>query len=254
MAEAFLMRRKTAAEVKKQAEHACCILLPVASLETLGAHGPTGLDLSVAEHIGPRIAKETNSLLAPAIPYGDTAEFCGMGVTAHVPERVLEEYCYFVARSLLQTTGARGIVFLNVHALNGFATASACRRLKAEGYACATADWWAAAGSAAGDLLEDGENGRGHGGELITSVALFLDAASVRMEHAVCERPKAALAAVNRWNGTPFRTFGDFCDYCESGAWGELKGASAQKGEEVLARGVKAVADFIREAFGPAVR
>lgn len=240
----------TAPAIRQRAVEAPAILLPLASLETLGAHGPAGLDLTVAQAAGQRIAARTGCLLAPAIPYGDTAEFRGMDGTVHVPADVLEAYVYAVASSMLKSCGARAIVFLCVHSLNGFAASAVCRRLTAEGYRAATADWWSAVGSSGDDLLCDRQTGRGHGGEMITSVALALCGDLVRMDQAACEAPLPGLQAVNRWSGTPFRTFGTFLDYCRGGAWGDTTAASAEKGEELLSRGVEAVSSFIREAFG----
>lgn len=239
----------TAATLRERAQQAPAVLLPLASVEILGLHGPVGLDAMVAQEIAPRIAARTGCLVAPVIPYGDTQEFCGMDGTVHVPCDALEAYVYAVARSILTTCGAKALVLLCVHSLNGVAAAAVCRRLTREGFQVATADWWATCGGCAGTLLRDRENGRGHGAELITSVALSLCDEDMRMDLAACETPKPALAKVNRWNGTPFRTFGDFSQYCQGGAWGDTSDASAEKGALIVERGVDAVASFIREAF-----
>ena len=84
---------------------------------------------------------------------------------------------------------------------------------------------------------------------MITSVALAVCTECVRMDRIIPEQPKKGLAEVSRWNGTPFKTFGDFRDYCESGAWGNTADATPEKGRELFLRGVESVASFIREAF-----
>ncbi len=249
MEQECMLQNLTAADIRARAAKAPAIILPLASIEILGAHGPVGLDLTVAQAVAPLIARRTGCLVAPAIPYGDTAEFCGMDGTVHVPADALEAYIYAVASSLLQTCGARAVLFLNVHSLNGFAASAVCRRLTAQGYAAATADWWAAVGMRGGELLADQQNGRGHGAELITSVALALCGEQMRMERAACEKPLPGLEAVGRWNGTPFRTYSNFRAYCQGGAWGDTTAASAEKGRELIERGVTAVAAFLSEAF-----
>jgi len=243
------LQNLTAQAVKARAEKAPAVILPLASIEILGTHGPVGVDLAVADAVAPMIAEKTGCLVAPAVPYGDTLEFCGMDGTVHVPADSLEAYIYAVAKSLIETCAAKAIVFLCVHSLNTVAAAAACRRLTAEGYRAGIADWWPAVGANAADLLVDRENGRGHGAEMITSVAMAVCGEQMQLELATEERPKDGLAAVNRWNGMPFRTFGNFRLYCESGAWGDLSHASAEKGRLLIERGVDSVAAYIREAF-----
>lgn len=246
----YELQNLTAEELCRRAAQVPAVLLPLASVEILGAHGPVGLDLMVAHAVAPRIAARTGCLAAPAIPYGDTGDFDGLPGTVNIPQHVMEEYCYAAASSLLRACCARAVVFLNVHSLNRHAAEAACRRLRQEGLNAAQADWWAAVGDGAGDLLEDRVNGRGHGGELITSVALALAPDHVHMERAVCEAPSPALERVNRWNGTPFRLFGAISQYAKGGAWGDTSAASAEKGALLLERGVAAVSRFITEAFG----
>ena len=225
------------------------VILPLASVEILGAHGPVGLDLKVAGAAAEAVAERADCLFAPAVPYGDTLEFAGMPGTVHVPADVLESYLYAVSKSLLTACRMPAVIFLSVHSLDNIAAQAVCRRLKQEGFRTGTADWWAAVGSAGAELLSDPSVGRGHGSEMITSVALAVCPECVRMDRIIPEQPKEGLAAVSRWNGTPFRTFGDFRDYCESGAWGNAPDAETGKGAELFRLGVESVASFIREAF-----
>ncbi len=248
MAE-YLVKNMTASELKARAQETAAVILPLASVEILGAHGPVGLDLIAAEAVTPMIARRCNCLAAPAVPYGDTLEFDGMDGTVHVPADILEQYLYAVAKSYLTNCGAKAIVFLNVHSLNGIAAAAVCRRLKSEGYTALCSEWWSAIASRGMGLLDTGATGTGHGGELITSVALALCGDNVRMELAQNEQPKQGLADVSRWNGTPFRTFGNFRDYCDGGAWGDTSAAGAEKGHKLIELGVQAVADFINAAL-----
>jgi|GEM_PF-2159769 len=154
-----------------------------------------------------------------------------------------------VANSLLIHSGFRVVVFLATHSLNCHAANSVCRRLTIEGKKVLLADWWAAVGSRSCGVLEDTATGCGHGSEMITSVALALCKELVRMEDALAETPAPALEKVNRWNGTPFKTYGCFRQYCKSGAWGNMSLATAEKGRLLLQRGVEAVSQFIMEAL-----
>ncbi len=239
----------TVRELIQRAPEASAVIIPIGSLEILGQHGPLGLDDMVAEAIVDPIAEQTGCLSAPLIPYGDTLEFGSYPGTVHIPQTVLEEYLYAVANSLLIHSGFRAVVFLATHSLNCHAANSVCRRLTIEGKKVLLADWWAAVGSRSCGMLEDTATGRGHGSEMITSVALALCKELVRMEDALAETPAPALEKVNRWNGTPFKTYGCFRQYCKSGAWGNMSLATAERGRLLLQRGVEAVSQFIMETL-----
>ena len=248
MAE-YLVKNMTAAQLRQRAMEAPAVILPLASVEILGSHGPVGLDLIVAETVTEEIARLSGCLAAPAVPYGDTLEFDGMDGTIHVPVNVLEEYIYAVAKSYLVNCGAKAIVFFNVHSLNGTAASAVCRRLKSEGYTAVCSEWWSAIAAAAMDKLDTGAAGTGHGGEMITSVALALCGEHVRMDLAQNELPRDGLAKVSHWNGSPFKVFGNFRDYCDGGAWGDTSTASAEKGRELIKAGTELIADFLREVL-----
>lgn len=242
------LSRLTAEEIRETAGSAPGVILPLASVEILGKHGPAGLDGLIADYVSRAVAEKTGCLAAPTVPYGDTLEFGSLPGTVHIPARVLEEYIYHTALSLFTSCGFKAVLFLSVHSIDNVAAQAAARRLKAEGYTVATADWWAAAGSLQG-VLEDPSAGRGHGSEMITSVALAVCPECMHMDRAVPETPREGLARVNRWSGTPFRTFGNFAEYCESGAWGNMNDATAEKGRLFLEHGIRSIVDFIREAF-----
>lgn len=250
MRENWGIQHMTAAELTDLSRCSAAILLPVASVEILGKHGPLGLDLTIAQTATPEIAKKVRCPYAPPIPFGDTLDFAEMDGTVHIPAHTLEDYCYSAARSLLRTSGFRRIVFLTFHSLNRPVAAAVCRRLKAEGWECALADWWQTLGANENGIVSDQREGKGHGGEMITSVALAVDPASVHMELACCEKPKDKLWETIRWNGTPFQTFGNFREYCESGAWGDTSAATAGKGEALLNIGIDRISEFILQAFG----
>ena len=106
-----------------------------------------------------------------------------------------------------------------------------CRRLQMQGCGVGAIDWWKAVGEAA-----KGQTGSaapfGHGGEVITSVMLALAPGAVDMESAQDESPLPALSFVAAHGpGSAFVAYGNFRDYCRSGAWGEVRGiATAEKG------------------------
>ena len=243
------LKYMTAEELTARVAAAPAVILPIGSMEILGKHGPLGLDSIAADAAAQRIAERSGALVAPTIPYGDTLEFCHMDGTVHVPESALEAYLYAVAHSLLTACHAKAVVLLTAHSLNGSAATSVCRKLTAEGFTVGLIDWWPTVGSVSEDILTDSANGRGHGAEMITSVSMAVAEEWTHPERAANETPLSGLERVNRWNGTPFRTFGTFPQYCVTGAWGNTAGASAEKGRILFDRATERAAAFIREAF-----
>lgn len=244
-----VLENLTAEEAVAKAETASAVILPLASIEMLGAHGPVGLDLKVARAAAEAVAEKTGAIAAPAVPFGDTLEFGALPGTVHIDPQVLEEYIYETALCLLTSFRAKRVLFLSAHSLDNISAKAACRRLKEDGYTCLTADWWAAVGANAEGVLRNPAIGKGHGSEMITSVGLYLCPECMHLDRAVEEMPKDGLARVTRWNGTPFSVAGDFSEYCESGAWGNMKDATAEKGKILFDRAVDAISQFLTEAI-----
>ena len=114
----FDISRMTGPAYAQKVRESPAVLLPLASQEILGTHGPLGADLLVSNHITPQIAEKTRCLYAPAIPYGDTLELGGWEGTVHIDSRLLEGYCEAVARAFLQRDKAEAMVFIAYHSLN----------------------------------------------------------------------------------------------------------------------------------------
>lgn len=226
------------------------VLIPTGSTEIIGDHAPVGTDNIVARHVIPLISERAEILHAPLIPYGDTLELPPGAGTIHIPEQVLQDFYYAVASSLFRYPEARCVYFINFHSLNNRAVDSTCRILRSEGKRAYLIDWWKTVGQHCGDLLSDKKYGRGHGGEMISSVLMALDPELVdtRKDN---PPPREGLDFYNRYimnSGSPFSAYGNFSDYCEGSAWGSLDGAGAGKGRVMIDRAVTAIAGFIRES------
>jgi creatinine amidohydrolase/Fe(II)-dependent formamide hydrolase-like protein len=117
-----------------------------------------------------------------------------------------------------------------------------------QGYGVGAIDWWKAVGEAAQGQTES-ETPFGHCGEVITSAMLALAPGSVDMESAEDEPPLTALSFVAAHGmGSAFVAYGNFRDYCHSGAWGEVRGiATAEKGRAWIDGAVGNAARFIVE-------
>jgi len=250
MNQTFLIEEMTSNEYRQRIAGAPGILVPLGSVEVLGAHGPLGADFLVSRAVSLMVAQQTGFLVAPSIPYGDTMELSDWPGTIHVPADVLEGFYYAVSKSFLTKGLAKRVVFINFHSLNNYAANGACRRLQNEGHSVLLVDWWKSVGKTGSDLLVDRLTGTGHGGEMITSVVMAVRADLVNKEEALNETPHESLAYYGKYlinSGSPFIAYGDFHDYCEGGAWGNISEASAGKGEELIRRTVEAIVFFLEE-------
>lgn len=251
MDQTFLIEEMTSGEYQVRIAGAPGVLMPLGSVEVLGGHGPLGADYLISRSLPLQVARQTGYLVAPPIPYGDTLELSDWPGTVYVPADVLKAYYYAVAKSFLTKGAARQLVFFNFHSLNNHAVNAACRKLQHEGHRVLLVDWWKTVGKNSADLLEDHQTGSGHGGEMITSVVMAVRADLVKTQQALNEKPREALAYYGKYlmnSGSAFIAYGDFHDYCDGGAWGDISHATPDKGTELIRRAVIAISEFLSEA------
>ena len=224
------------------------LIIALASIEVLGTHGPLGADWLVANEVVPRIAKQTGALYAPVIPYGDTLELPKAPGTVHINQDTLQAYYAAVAQSFLRDDLVKQLFFINFHSLNNRAIDAVCRQLAVKGIRCYVIDWWKTVGSVTGDLLYDKAFGTGHGGEMISSVMLHIAGESMVMQEQTNAPPLADFPFYKDHlpgGSSPFAAYGTFADYTEGSSWGDLSLASAEKGELLVTRAIKAINEFI---------
>ncbi|HAN42243.1 MAG TPA: hypothetical protein DCP98_02310 [Sphaerochaeta sp.] len=228
------------------------VIVPIASIEQCGAHGATGIDFHVARRIARELSGLCDMLYAPVIPYGDALEMADFPGTVNIPTETLGSYYHAVAKSFFRT-GAKVVVFLASHSLNCRAADLTCRRLYAEGHNALVVDFWKSCSQVSRDLLSDKRFGTGHGAEQISSVSMAVNAALIRREKAVNEEPKADFVrrVAHIYGGSNVCTsYSNFHDYCESGSWGDISEASAEKGELILGKALSLISEAVLDAVG----
>lgn len=247
--EKVLIADMTSPEFQIAVDQSGTVIIPLGSVEQLGRHGPLGADWFVATEVSVLLGQKTDSLVAPAVPYGDTLELDFWPGTVCLETEVLTDLYLSIARSFLKY-GFGDVVFLNCHSLNLRSVDAACRTLHTEGFRACIADWWKVAFMVSEDLVESIVGASGHGGETITSVIMALRPGTVNLSSASHEQPKEMLAFYSKHglnSGSPFRVYGDFQDYCETGSWGDVSKSSEEKGRIIIDRAVNVIADFICE-------
>jgi creatinine amidohydrolase len=224
-------------------------LLPVASTEVLGEHGPLGADTFVADVVARRVAERAGCVVAPTIPVGDAGELRFWPGTIWIDGDVLKKL-YLEICSSLHRHGIRRILFLNTH-LGNLRSVDYCgRELRRRGVLAAQVDWWRVASACADDLVESAIAPTGHGGEILASVVLAASPVEIDFASARAETPRPASsfhAARSTVGGGPFYSYPDFRDFTGSGGWGDPSKATAEKGRIILDRAAQRIVDFAEE-------
>lgn len=247
--EKVLIADMTSPEFKKAAAKSGAVIIPLGSLEQLGQHGPLGTDWFVASDISAILGERTETLVAPAVPFGDTLELDFWPGTVCIDSDILTSFYYSIAKSFLKH-GIKKVIFLNCHSLNLRSADAACRTLHTEGFSTCIIDWWKVAFQVSDKIIDSALSENGHGGETITSVIMALRSSLVDVTNGANERPKKALAYYGKHSlnsGSAFRVYADFRKYCKSGAWGDTSLSTEEKGKLIIHESLYKIAEFIRE-------
>lgn len=242
-----LLLEMTSPELRDAVGRGAVAIVPVASTEVLGQHGPLGGDVFVADEVARRLAEQVGGVAAPTIPVGEASDMMPWPGTLTVRPDVLADFYLDVCRSLARH-GFKRIFFVTAHLGNLAPVATCAKAMRLEGVLVAQVDWWRAAARVGGDLLTTDKQPTGHGGELISSVLLALRPDLMQLSAARDTEPEAGLARHlphTSISGGPFYTYPGFLDFTKSGGWGDVTHATAEKGEAILERAIGYIAEFV---------
>lgn len=196
------------------------LLVPVSTCEQHGRHLPFGCDGIIVERLADDLSRSFGILVAPSIPYGVNVRtrrpFVG---NASVRRKTLHRWMHDLLGSW-EAGGVRGFIILTANGHDPHQ--EALSTLRTERARVFTVDVFALDFTGYLDAPKDAA----HGGELDTSILLFLAPHLVRMELAQDFELRArALARHRRGVGTvPARS---------PGSLGQPTLASAEKGERI---------------------
>lgn len=249
MLKKILIAEMTSPEFCEAVKEEDTVIIPVGSTEVLGTHGPLGADFFIASEVAARIGEQAQCLVSPTIPVGDTTELFSWPGTINIGFDTLKQFYLDICTSLIRH-GLKRIFFLTTHGLNTRAVDYCGRVLRQKGIPVSQAEWWRVAFSVSEDLIESSESPNGHGGEVITSVIKALKPELVDLSSATVEKLKSGAAfhiEHTATSGSPFYTYPDFIDLCESGGWGDPTQASEEKGVLIIERAVNKIVEFLKD-------
>lgn len=245
-----LLPLMTPTEVQDAVERNAVVLLPIGTTEVNGPHLPLGLDYLVAAALAERSAAALNGVWLPPITVGVSQALDSFAGTLVVSPETLGAQVRSLLRALLGH-GFRQIVVLNNHIPNQYPVEYAIREIRRETGTVIPLIFPAQLALALSkDIYEGNEHELGHGAEPSTSLMLALHPDAVRLDLVEPREispfrgfkvvsPLEVSFAENRVN-----VFLDVADLSETGGWGDPRGASVERGREILDRMVQYIVQF----------
>ncbi len=189
------------------------LLVPIGSCEQHGPHLPLDTDSRIAQEISRRSATHiTNCLIAPTMSITASGEHNGFPGTLSIGNEALELCIVELCRS---ADWAQRVVLVNGHGGNYSAVKAACTTLHREGRR--VLDWW-----------PEGSPDDLHAGRIETSVMLLIAPDEVSTSSMV-NGPTPSMQDLSQ-HGVK--------SLSNSGVLGDPRGASAEEGEQWLAKWV----------------
>jgi creatinine amidohydrolase len=219
-------------------DRATPVVLPVAAVEQHGPHLPLATDRMIVEFLAEEINKRMGRavLVLPSVPVGCSdhhMDFAGSLTLEH-------ETFLGVANQYLHSAwrhGFRNFLVLNAHGGNQ----GICQVLieqfgtQHRDSQIVVATWWRVASEALIALNESGPGGVGHACEFETSLMMHIAPELVRMEAAIPRSnvPTYEWAEADLLRSPRASLFRTMREMTPSGAYGEPRGATAEKGKQV---------------------
>ena len=241
----IVLGEMTSKELKEAIEKDTTVILPVGATEVCGQHCPVGTDHLTAAAAARRLGEETQTIVAPTIPVGDSLSLMGFPGTLTVNTDTLYRYVRDICFSLV-ANGFERIFFLNTHVYNTYPIDRVARELKSKGILSAQVDFWRFVFQFADESgrVESKKLAIGHGGEINTSVVMSLYPNLVDLSSALEEVPDPSLQS--KYMGK-ILTYRDFTDYSKTGTIGYPALATAEKGAVFLEKALGFLAQFMED-------
>lgn len=223
------------------------ILVPVGAVEQHGTHLPVGTDAIIAEHVARTAAERSDRALAvPALPYGYSPHHGGVPGTLTLSSETYLGVVTDILGSLVDE-GFEQIAVLNGHGGNRSLLKTAVSDFRDDrNVSVAVISYWDLVADDVASLRDSPSGGVSHGGELETSLVLYLrdDLVGDDRDDFVRDNCEGYRRTDLFGSGAVYYPQ-HFDEMTASGVSGHPSAASREKGERVFERSVEALVDFV---------
>lgn len=241
------------AEIAAADREGTVVVIPVGAVEQHGPHLPVGVDAMIndglLEDTLGRLSSEFPILVLPQQSIGWSDEHGAFPGTLSISmETLTAAWCEIGAT--IANAGFRRLVFFNSHGGQSEIAKIVCRKLRiSHGVLAVTANWYALVDLS--DMVDAAERRHGiHAGEVETSMMMHLRPDLVRADALANFEPSSVEMArrYKRLGPTGATPYGWMTqDLHPSGAVGNAKRASAEKGRTIIERAGQALAELLAE-------
>jgi creatinine amidohydrolase len=161
------------------------------------------MEFLMADALAKEVAKRTESVALPAIPYGNSDDFINIPGTIYIRPETLTMLYEDVYRSVLRA-GFTHVLFVAYHIPNQWVIERVARKVREEsGILCAWINPGALAATYLKDLFSDPASARGHGAEPGISLMRFLVPEAVHLERGEWHATASAYRGLKLVGGAP---------------------------------------------------
>ncbi len=212
------------------------VIMVTGSLEAHGNHLPLGTDTIMPDYLAQRVAQETNALVLPPIPIGNSWTFETFEGTLSIKAHTLIDLYTDIMKGVF-AHGFKYIVVLNGHGGNVSAIQLAAQRATHQGERVVIlVNWWIdLAKTAREEVLETYE---GHAAEDETSEVMYVRPDLVDMSMVSTARTDTKFRIISG----AYRE-----ELYQSAIWGDPRTATAKKGERIVEDAVKELITLVSE-------
>jgi creatinine amidohydrolase len=212
------------------------IILPFGATENNGPHLPLATDTVVAEAVAHLAAARTGVLVSPTVSLGNSSVNMAFPGTISLRPPTCEAVITDVCRSL-RVHGFEQIAIVTGHYGNVWPVANVAETVRDElGVTVVQLDVWRCVELACRDLAVTRMFPFGHGGEMMTSILMHLAPEHVRADRIEVWEPRDGVE-LKYYRTYPGRMgYAAWNDVTASGAVGDVREASAERGEIAVQR------------------
>jgi creatinine amidohydrolase len=238
-------------EVAEAAKQGRVAILPIGTVEANGLSVPLGSDYLIPEALAEAVAKKTDSLYMPPVPYGVSHTLDSYPGTIVFSEQLLKNYVEAIVTSLI-SFGFSHVLLLTYHLPNHPPVAWALREVRRKtGVMVPSINPGTVIADVRDDLFPEGPQIFGHGSEPASSLLMHLHPGIVNTEFAEpIFKPKIQGLQILTPESVAFgesklNLFMDIEHVSPTSGWGDASNANAERGKALFERVTDRVADFV---------